>query len=110
MIDNPECTVEDLMAHIKGPDFPTGGIILGRSGIRSAYMTGRGRILVRARTEIEPMSNSRSRIVVTEIPYMVNKAKLVEKIAELVPPKAAGGHQRHPGREPTATACASSSS
>ena len=83
MIDNPECTVEDLMAHIKGPDFPTGGIILGRSGIRSAYMTGRGRILVRARTEIEPMSNSRSRIVVTEIPYMVNKAKLVEKIAEL---------------------------
>ena len=83
MIDNPECTVEDLMTHIKGPDFPTGGIILGRSGIRSAYMTGRGRILVRARTEIEPMSNSRSRIVVTEIPYMVNKAKLVEKIAEL---------------------------
>ena len=83
MIDNPECTVEDLMAHIKGPDFPTGGIILGRSGIRSAYMTGRWRILVRARTEIEPMSNSRSRIVVTEIPYMVNKAKLVEKIAEL---------------------------
>ena len=83
MIDNQECTVEDLMAHIKGPDFPTGGIILGRSGIRSAYMTGRGRILVRARTEIEPMSNSRSRIVVTEIPYMVNKAKLVEKIAEL---------------------------
>ena len=83
MIDNPECTVEDLMGHIKGPDFPTGGIILGRSGIRSAYMTGRGRILVRARTEIEPMNNSRSRIVVTEIPYMVNKAKLVEKIAEL---------------------------
>ena len=83
MIDNPECTVEDLMAHIKGPDFPTGGIILGRSGIRSAYMTGRGRILVRAHTEIEPMSNSRSRIVVTEIPYMVNKAKLVEKMAEL---------------------------
>ena len=83
MIDNPECTVEDLMAHIKGPDFPTGGIILGRSGIRSAYMTGRGRILVRARTEIEPMGNSRNRIVVTEIPYLVNKAKLVEKIAEL---------------------------
>ena len=83
MIDNPDCTIEDLMAHIKGPDFPTGGIILGRSGIRSAYMTGRGRILVRARTEIEPMTNSRSRIVVTEIPYMVNKAKLVEKIAEL---------------------------
>ena len=83
MIDNPECTVEDLVAQIKGPDFPTGGIILGRSGIRSAYMTGRGRILVRARTEIEPMSNSRSRIVVTEIPYMVNNAKLVEKIAEL---------------------------
>ena len=83
MIDNPECTVEDLMTHIKGPDFPTGGIILGRSGIRAAYMTGRGRILVRARTEIEPMTNSRSRIVVTEIPYMVNKAKLVEKIAEL---------------------------
>ena len=110
MIDNPECTVEDLMAHIKGPDFPTGGIILGRSGIRSAYMTGRGRILVRARTEIEPMSNSRSRIVVTEIPYMVNKAKLVGKDRRAVPPKAAGGHQRHPGRERPQTACASSSS
>ena len=84
MIDHPDCTTEDLMQFIKGPDFPTGGIILGQSGIRAAYHTGRGRILVRAKTEIESMSQNRSRIVVTEIPYMVNKAKLVEKIAELV--------------------------
>ena len=83
MIDHPDCTVDDLMQFIKGPDFPTGGIILGMAGVRAAYHTGRGRILVRARTEIEAMSQNRSRIVVTEIPYMVNKAKLVEKIAEL---------------------------
>ncbi len=91
MIDNPDCTVEDLMQFIKGPDFPTGGIILGHAGVRSAYHTGRGRILARARTEIEAMANSRNRIVVTEIPYMVNKAKLVEKIAELVHEKRLEG-------------------
>ena len=83
MIDNPDCTIADLMQHIKGPDFPTGGMILGRAGIREAYFTGRGHIDVRAKSNIEDMGNGRSRIVVTEIPYMVNKATLVAKIAEL---------------------------
>ena len=91
MIDNPDCTVEDLMQFIKGPDFPTGAVILGKNGIHEAYRTGRGRIIVRAKTEIEPMSASRDRIVVTEIPYMVNKARLVEKIAELVHEKRLEG-------------------
>ncbi|MEG0639231.1 MAG: DNA gyrase subunit A [Clostridia bacterium] len=91
MIDHPDCTVDDLMQFIKGPDFPTGGIVLGHAGIRAAYHTGRGRIFVRARTEIEAMPNNRNRIVVTEIPYMVNKAKLVEKIAELVHEKRLDG-------------------
>ncbi len=84
MIDNPDCTIEDLMQHIKGPDFPTGGLILGRAGIRETYYTGHGRITVRSRSNIEEMGNNRSRIVITEIPYMVNKAKLVEKIGDLV--------------------------
>ncbi len=91
MIDHPEAGTEDLMQFIKGPDFPTGGMILGQSGVRAAYHTGRGRIIVRAKTEIESMANNRSRIVVTEIPYMVNKAKLVEKIAELVHEKRLDG-------------------
>lgn len=91
MIDNPDCTIDDLMQHIKGPDFPTGGIILGRKGIRETYFTGHGKIDVRAKTNIEEMSGSRHRIVVTEIPYMVNKAKLVEKIAELVHEKRVEG-------------------
>ncbi len=91
MIDNPECTIDDLMEHIKGPDFPTGGIILGRRGIREAYFTGHGRIVVRAKTNIEEMTSNRHRIVVTEIPYQVNKAKLVEKIAELVHEKRVEG-------------------
>ncbi len=91
MIDNPECTVEDLMQFIKGPDFPTGGLILGHSGIRAAYHTGRGRVLMRARTEVEAMALNRQRIVITEIPYMVNKAKMVEKIAELVHEKRVDG-------------------
>ncbi len=91
MIDKPDCTVEDLMEHIKGPDFPTAGIILGRRGIREAYYTGKGRIEIRARSNIEQMSGGRSRIVVTEIPYQVNKAKLVEKIAELVHEKRLEG-------------------
>ena len=84
MLDHPDCTAADLMKIIKGPDFPTGGLIMGLNGIKSAYLTGKGRIIMRARTEIEPMSATRSRIVVTEIPYQVNKARLVEKIAELV--------------------------
>lgn len=91
MIDKPDCTVDDLMQHIKGPDFPTAGIILGRRGIREAYYTGKGRIEIRARSNIEQMSGGRSRIVVTEIPYQVNKAKLVEKIAELVHEKRLEG-------------------
>jgi len=91
MIDNPECTVDDLMQHIKGPDFPTGGVILGQRGIYDAYHEGRGRIVVRAKSEIEEMPNNRQRIVVTEIPYMVNKAKLIEKIAEMVHEKAVEG-------------------
>lgn len=91
LIDNPDATLDDLMEHIKGPDFPTGGVILGRSGIREAYHTGRGRIIVRAKSDIETMENGRNRIVVTEIPYMVNKAKLIEKIAELVHEKRLEG-------------------
>ncbi len=91
MIDNPDCTIEELMQFIKGPDFPTGAMVLGHAGIRAAYHTGRGRVLVRARTEIEAMQGNRNRIVVNEIPYMVNKAKLVEKIAELVHEKRLDG-------------------
>ena len=91
MLDHPDCTTEDLMGFIKGPDFPTGGIILGKAGIHEAYATGRGRIITRARTEIEEMAGGRQRIVVTEIPYMVNKARLVEKMAELVHDKRLEG-------------------
>jgi len=83
VIDKPEITIEELMAYIKGPDFPTAGLILGQSGIRNAYTTGRGRIIMRARTEIEEHANH-NRIIVTELPYQVNKARLHEKIAELV--------------------------
>ncbi|MDL2318617.1 DNA gyrase subunit A [Eubacteriales bacterium OttesenSCG-928-A19] len=91
LIDHPDCTVTDLMEHIKGPDFPTGGIVLGKNGIYEAYTTGRGRIITRARTEIEPMTANRSRILITEIPYMVNKARMIEKIAELVHEKRLEG-------------------
>ena len=91
MIEHPDCTVDDLMQFVKGPDFPTGGVILGKRGIYDAYHEGRGRIIVRARSEIEEMSQGRQRIVVTEIPYMVNKAKLIEKIAEMVHEKTVEG-------------------
>ena len=95
MIDNKikgeDTDVEDLMEYIKGPDFPTGATILGKSGIRAAYRTGRGKIIVRSLTEIEPMHGGRERIVVTEIPYMVNKLRLIEKIAELVKDKKIEG-------------------
>jgi len=84
LIDNPEATIEELMTAIKGPDFPTGGLILGRDGIKSAYLTGRGIIKMRAKAHIETMSNGKPRIIVTELPYQVNKARLIEKIAELV--------------------------
>ena len=83
VIDNPDCTLEDIMQHIKGPDFPTRGIIMGRAGIRAAYATGRGKITVRARCEIQETKNNRYQIVVTELPYQVNKARLIESIAEL---------------------------
>jgi DNA gyrase subunit A len=83
LIDNPDATLDELMECIKGPDFPTGGIIMGRSGIRAAYGTGRGKITLRAKTEVEEIKG-RNCIIVTEIPYMVNKARLIEKIAELV--------------------------
>lgn len=91
MIENPDISLDELMEHIKGPDFPTGATILGRSGIREAYHTGRGRIIVRAKSDIEVMPNGRSRIVITEIPYMVNKARLITKIAELVHEKRLDG-------------------
>ncbi|MBQ3201618.1 MAG: DNA gyrase subunit A [Clostridia bacterium] len=91
MIDNRDISVEELMAYIPGPDFPTGATIMGTSGIRQAYRTGRGKIVVRAKAEIEEMKNGKSRIVVTEIPYQVNKARLVEKIAELVHEKKVEG-------------------
>ncbi len=91
LIDNPDITVDELMQYIPGPDFPTGATILGRSGIAQAYRTGRGKLIVRAKTEIEQLSQNRSRIVVTEIPYQVNKARLVESIADLVHDKRIEG-------------------
>ncbi len=90
-IDNNDITVDELMQHIKGPDFPTGGIIQGLQGIKDAFETGRGRIVVRAKTEIEVAANGRETIVVTEIPYMVNKRELIEKIAEFVEDKKIDG-------------------
>ena len=89
--DNGTTTIEDILKIIKGPDFPTGATILGTRGIEEAYRTGRGKIRVRAVTDIEPMQNGKSRIVVTELPYMVNKARLIEKIAELVRDKKIDG-------------------
>lgn len=91
MVDNPDIDLDGLMQYIKGPDFPTGGIIMGRSGIRAAYGTGRGRIYVRARAEIVEKPNGRYQIVVTELPYQVNKARLIENIAELVKDKRIDG-------------------
>ena len=91
VIDDPEITLVDLMEHISGPDFPTGGIIMGRSGIRAAYATGRGKVVVRARTEFEEFGADRTRIIVTELPYQVNKSELVRKIAEQVRDKKLEG-------------------
>ena len=90
-IDNPEITVEELMHYVKGPDFPTGGIIQGRQGIKDAFETGRGRIVIRSKTDIEVSDSGRETIVVTEIPYMVNKREMIEKIAELVENKRIDG-------------------
>ena len=91
VLENPEATLDDLMEHIKGPDFPTKGIILGRSGIRAAYATGRGHIQIRARTELEEFGQGRTRIIVTELPYMVNKSMLVKNIADQVHDKRLEG-------------------
>ena len=91
LIDNPDATLDELMQSIQGPDFPTGGIIMGRSGIRAAYATGRGRVIVRARAEIEEEKNGRFHIIVTELPYQVNKARLIESIADLVKEKRIEG-------------------
>ena len=91
VLNDPECTLADLMEHISGPDFPTGGIIMGRSGIRAAYATGRGKVVVRARTEFEEHGKDRMRIIVTELPYQVNKRQLIKNIAEQVKDKRLDG-------------------
>jgi len=90
-IDNRDITTDELMKHIKGPDFPTGGIIFGTSGIKEAYETGRGRMIVRSRTEIETTESGREKIIITEIPYMVNKLELIQKIADLINEKKIEG-------------------
>lgn len=90
-IDDPDISVDDLMTHIKGPDFPTAGVILGKSGIREAYETGRGRIKIRSKVAVKNMIKGKKQIVISEIPYMVNKAKLIQKIAELVKDKRVEG-------------------
>ncbi|MCI6679401.1 MAG: DNA gyrase subunit A [Bacteroides sp.] len=90
-IDNPDITTEELMEYIKGPDFPTGGIIMGRQGIVDAYNTGRGRVVIRAKAEIEEIENGREAIVVTEVPYMVNKADMLARISEMVRDKKIEG-------------------
>ena len=102
VIDHPEAELDEICQFIKGPDFPTGGVIMGRSGIRAAYATGRGKIKVRAKTEIVDLPNGKSQIVITEIPYMVNKARLVESMANLVKDKRVEGItniQDHSSRE-----------
>ena len=91
VLDNPDATLGDLMEHVKGPDFPTKGIIMGRSGIRAAYATGRGRLMVRARHEFEEFNNGRTRIIITELPYQVNKRMLIKAIADQVEDKRLEG-------------------
>ncbi|MBP3478902.1 MAG: DNA gyrase subunit A, partial [Oscillospiraceae bacterium] len=91
VLDDPECTMVDLMEHVTGPDFPTGGIIMGRSGIHAAYATGRGKVVVRARTEFEEFGKDRMRIIVTELPYQVNKRQMIKNIAEQVKDKRLEG-------------------
>ena len=91
VLDDPECSMVDLMEHITGPDFPTGGIIMGRSGIRAAYATGRGKVIVRAKTEFETFNKDRTRIIVSELPYQVNKRQLIKTIADQVKDKRLDG-------------------
>ena len=104
VLDNPEAGLSDLMEYIKGPDFPTRGIIMGRAGIRQAYATGRGHIKVRARTEFEEFGQNRTRIIVTEIPYQVNKRMLIKNMADQVEDKRLEGisdrsEERRVGKE-----------
>ena len=103
LIDNPALTIDDLIKIVPGPDFPTGGIILGRAGIRSAYKDGRGSIVMRGKVEIETVRKEREAFIITEIPYQVNKATMVERIAELVREKKIDGvcrsaRRSRPGR------------
>ena len=91
ILEDRETELEEILNIVKGPDFPTGGMILGTTGVEQAYRTGRGKVRVRAVTNIEPMANGKNRIVVTELPYMVNKARLIEKIAEMVRDKRIDG-------------------
>ena len=107
VLDNPEATLADLMEHLPGPDFPTRGLILGRAGIRAAYATGRGRVTMRARTELEEFGQNRQRIIVTEIPYQVNKRMLIKNMADQVNEKRLEGISDIRDESPV---CASSSS
>ena len=107
LIDTPDITIKELNKVIKGPDFPTGGIILGKDGIREAYLTGRGRIRMRARAAIEELAHGKTRIVVTELPYQVNKANLIERIAALVGRRSWRG-SRTCGMSRTGRGCGSS--
>jgi len=90
-VDNPEITIDELLKYVKGPDFPTGGIIYGYQGVKEAYLSGKGRVVIRSRTEIEQTESGRSKIIVTEIPYMVNKAEMIKKIADLINDKKIEG-------------------
>ena len=94
-IDNNEITIDELMQHIPGPDFPTAALINGRKGIEEAYRTGRGKVYVRARATVETNEKGREQIIVSELPYQVNKAKLVEKIAELIREKKNRRYQQY---------------
>jgi len=91
LIDNPEITIEGLMEHITAPDFPTGGIIYGTSGVKEAFLTGRGRVVLRGKVDIEVSSTGKETIIISEIPYQVNKAQMIVKMAELVNSKKIEG-------------------
>ena len=111
LLENPDVTIDQLMKKIPGPDFPTAGFIYGKSGIKDAYETGRGLLSLRAKVVIETDERTeRERFIVTEIPYQVNKAKLIEKIAELIQEERIEGHLRSARRIATGTGSGSSSS
>ena len=94
IIDEPDCTIDDLTNIVKGPDFPTGAVIMGKNAAKEAYRTGQGKVIVRAVSEIEETSRGRQQIIVTEIPYQVNKARLIEKMADMVKEKRLEGISR----------------